>query len=281
MANFISLPKILRTLAVAVLAVFWYQYVLISLASSFVTLPRLFPPYSAFGMLLVVFFAAAHAWYALGPRNAATFFGLSVLLTWWIEQFGVVSGLVFGRYHYTSSGFLIGDVPIEIPLLWFGLLYLGYTLANAIGGHVRGVWQGWPELAWLSLLGAAVVTARDAVIEPILARPGVLNRPWVWEEAGEYFGVPVQNFVGWMFTAFVIYIIYRSLERVHALRPLGRPTHSFMLLPVMFYVGLMVVDLMNANIPSELPIIALFAMGVPALIAAWNIVVGSAVGWRE
>lgn len=253
------------------LVVFLYQYILIPLAHPFAELPLLFPPYSAFGMLLVVFFAAAHAWYALGVRNAAVFFGVSVLVTWCIEEVGVRTGLIFGKYHYTSSGPMLGDVPIEIPLLWFGLLYLGYAIANAIAGHHDGARASWFWLLWLSFLGAAVVTARDAVIEPILARPGVFGRPWVWEETGEYFGVPVQNFFGWMLTAFIVLAAYHLYERARPAVPLGARSRSFMLLPVLFYAGLMAVDLMSPIAPRGLMPIGLFGMGVPALVAAMNI----------
>jgi putative membrane protein len=263
-----NLNIVVHRLSAVFFAVFVYQYVIVP----WIALSPLFPPHSAFGMLLVVFFAAAHAWYALGPRNAAAFFGLSVLLTWWIEQFGVVSGLVFGKYHYTSSSFMLGDVPYEVPFLWFGLLYLGYAIANAIGGQAGASRSSWSHLAWLSFVGAVVVTGRDAVIEPILARPGVLNRPWVWDESGEYFGVPFQNFVGWILTAFIVYALYRAYERTHPPRPLGPRSFVFLLLPVLFYAGLGLVDLIGGRGPSELPLIAFFAMGLPALLAVAGLV---------
>ncbi len=266
-------PKFLRTLASAFVAIFFYQYILIPLAGPAVKLPLLFSPYSAFGMLLVVFFSAAHAWYALGLRNAAVFFGMSVLITWCIEEFGVRTGLIFGAYYYTSPGPLVGHVPVEIPLLWFGLLYLGYALANAIGGRLfAGQGGGRSRLVWLSLLGAAVVMARDAVIEPILAQPWMLGRPWVWEESGAYFGVPVQNFFGWMLTAFIVFVAYRSYERTHPTAPLAPRARFFELLPVLFYAGLMAVDLMNPLAPPGLLSVGLIGMGIPALIAGANIV---------
>lgn len=264
--------KLLRALAFAFVAVFFYQYILIPLVGSAVELPLLFSPYSVFGMLLVVFFSVAHAWYTLGLRSAAAFFGLSIVLTWCIEELGVRTGLIFGAYHYTSSGPLVGHVPVEIPFLWFGLLYLGYSLANAIGERVFMQYREKLRLVWLSVLGAVIVTARDALIEPILAQLWVIGRPWVWEESGMYFGVPVQNFFGWMLTAFTVFVAYRSYERMHPGVPIGARSRFFELLPVLFYVGLMVVDVMNPLAPPGLLFVGLIGMAIPALVAGVNIV---------
>ncbi|MEY4731402.1 MAG: hypothetical protein RL681_348 [Candidatus Parcubacteria bacterium] len=271
MTNTAPLSKIVRALSIAFLALYWYRYILVPFAYPFIVLPTIFSPYSAFGMLLVVLFSAAHAWDALGWRHAAIFFGVSMLLTWGIEEVGVRTGLIFGQYHYTSLGPMIGSVPAEVPLLWFGLLYLGFALANAIVGNAVVLRERWTELVWLSFVGATIVTARDAVIEPILARPGVMNRPWVWEETGAYFGVPIQNFFGWMAVALAVFMAYRWFEHRHRSRPLGSQTRFIRILPVAFYVGLMVADLIGGKGPSELPVIAVFAMGLPSLMAARNI----------
>jgi putative membrane protein len=55
------------------------------------------------------------------------------------------------------------------------------------------------------------MTASDLVVDPILSGPTF--RAWVWETAGPYYGVPVQNYLGWIVTAFTVYLLYRSVER--------------------------------------------------------------------
>src|SRR5450759_3783108 len=44
---------------------------------------------------------------------------------------------------------------------------------------------------------------------------------WVWERGGPYYGVPVQNYLGWIVTTFTAYVLYRSVERRWTLQPVG------------------------------------------------------------
>jgi putative membrane protein len=55
------------------------------------------------------------------------------------------------------------------------------------------------------------MTAWDLVVDPILSGPTV--GAWVWERGGSYYGVPLQNSLGWIVTTFTIYVLYRSVER--------------------------------------------------------------------
>jgi putative membrane protein len=50
------------------------------------------------------------------------------------------------------------------------------------------------------LLGAYLLTAWDLVLDPAMAHPGLALNFWVWHAAGPYFGMPVQNFLGWTAT---------------------------------------------------------------------------------
>ena len=35
-----------------------------------------------------------------------------------------------------------------------------------------------------------------------------LDRAWIWRDGGRFFGVPLSNFVGWYFTAFLFYLAF-------------------------------------------------------------------------
>ena len=49
------------------------------------------------------------------------------------EQFGIVSGLIFGPYEYTDRlQPKLLDVPIVIPLCWFAIVYFAHVLTNLI-----------------------------------------------------------------------------------------------------------------------------------------------------
>jgi uncharacterized membrane protein len=216
-------------------------------------------------MLLVVF-SLCHAVGALGGRHAAVFFVLSAVVSWVFEQAGVATGAVFGPYHYTDAlGPKLGDVPVLIPGAWFMMIYPSYVIAGLLAdGRPFGTRGGWRRVAWLALVGAAVMTAWDVVVDPILSGPSF--RAWVWERGGPYFGVPVQNYVGWLLTTFTVYALYRAWEHQRPLSAAPRGA-AVTALPLVAY-GAMLVSNLVAGGPAGLAVIGPFVMGVPLLIAA-------------
>jgi putative membrane protein len=172
-------------------------------------------------IVLLLLFSVWHASVALGVRLALAFFAITTVTSWIFEEIGVVTGLVYGPYHYTSTlGPWLGSVPVLIPLAWFMLIYPSYVVANLIvDGWPVGTPGGRGHLVRLALVGALVMTAWDLVVDPILTGPTV--GAWVWERGGPYYGVPLQNFLGWVATTFTVYLLYRSVERRSMPQPPG------------------------------------------------------------
>ena len=217
---------------------------------------------------LLVAFSVCHAAYALSPRNAGVFFAISAVVSWIFEQAGVSTGFVFGPYHYTDVlGPKLGDVPVLIPGAWFAMIYPSYVIAGLlVDGRPYGTRGSWARVVWLAAVGAAVMTAWDVVVDPILSGPGF--RAWIWEQGGPYFGVPLRNYAGWLVTTFVVYLLYRAWE-------LGSPAPAGQLaaagsmaawLPLVAYGAMLAANLVSSG-PPELAVIGPFVMGVPLLAA--------------
>ena len=172
-------------------------------------------------IVILLLFSLWHASVALGLRLTLAFFAITTVTSWIFEEAGVVTGLIFGSYHYTATlGPWLGSVPVLIPLAWFMLVYPSYVVANLIvDGWPVGTPGGRGHLVRLALFGALVMTAWDLVVDPILSGPIV--GAWVWERGGPYYGVPVQNYLGWIVTTFTAYVLYRSVERRWTLQPVG------------------------------------------------------------
>jgi len=172
-------------------------------------------------IVILLLFSLWHASVALGVRLTLAFFAITTVTSWIFEEIGVATGLVYGSYHYTATlGPWLGSVPVLIPLAWFMLVYPSYALANLIvDGWPVGTPGGRGHLVRLALVGALVMTAWDLVVDPILSGPTV--GAWVWERGGPYYGVPVQNYLGWIVTTFTAYVLYRSVERRWTLQPVG------------------------------------------------------------
>ena len=130
----------------------------------------------------------------LGWRRTAIFFVAACGLSLSAELIGTSTGYPFGNYEYTAGlGVkILGRVPFSIPLSWF---YMG--LASFLLGGVLSRWRPVSSV----VLGAWLLTAWDLVLDPAMAHPSLALNFWVWHTAGPYFGMPVQNFVGWTATS--------------------------------------------------------------------------------
>ena len=215
--------------------------------------------------VILLLFSLWHASYALGARLTVAFFGITAVTSWTFEEVGVATGLVYGPYHYTSTlGPWLGSVPILIPLAWFMMVYPSYVLANLIlDGEPVGSPGGRGHLLGLALLGALVMAAWDLVVDPILSGPTF--GAWVWETGGPYFGVPVQNYLGWVVTTLTVYLLYRSVERRWRPQSAGPMTLCPSGLPVLAYAAMMVTNLLSGAAPAALAVIAPVAMGMPVV----------------
>lgn len=257
-------------LAIVLLCLFAYEGVLRALLLGIVRLPLLPGGLTAL-TTIVGLCSLAHAWYSLGGRNTLAFFGLSAAVSWVFEQVGVATGLVFGAYHYTDYlGARLGDVPLLIPLAWFMMIYPSYVIANlALERRPTGTPAGMARLIRLAAVSAVVMTLWDLVIDPILSGPSV--RAWIWETGGPYFGIPVQNYVGWLLTTFTVYLAYRAVEQRFAPVPLGPVTDGVAALAVATYAVMAASDLLSGVAPAGLAVIGVVAMGVPLVVAVWRL----------
>ena len=259
--------------AIALLAVFGYDAVLRLAVSGVVALPSV-PGGLKMLTAVLALFSLAHAWYALGVRHTLAFFGLSAVISWAFEQAGVATGLVFGAYHYTDYlGPKLGHVPYLIPLAWFMMIYPSYVIANlALARRPTGTPPGFVPLVGLAAASAGAMTVWDLVIDPILSGPSA--RAWIWESGGPYFGIPIQNYLGWLATTFAVYLAYRAVEQRVASAPVGSMPAWVAALPVAAYALMLASNLLSGAAPAAVAPIGLVLMGIPIAVATvrlWRI----------
>ncbi len=254
------------------LAVLFFYAIAYHALGYIIVLPPL-PESTMVVTLMAWVFSLCHAAYTLGGRRALIFFAIGAAISWLLEEIGVATGAIYGAYHYTDAlGPKLGYVPLLIPIAWFMMIYPSHVIANLIGtGKPAGVGGGVVRIAWLSALGAMTMTAWDMLIDPGMSSPP--EQAFVWERGGAYFGVPLQNFLGWLLTAFLIYLAYRLVERKIGIKPMAPVTTSVAALPLVAYGIFMFNGLIPGVAANEaLRIIALFVMGFPLLAAAGRLV---------
>jgi uncharacterized membrane protein len=272
----------LLRLALVFLALFIYSSIIRPLLEPlFSELPRI-PGGIGIKTLFMMLFSVFHSAFVLGWRHTLLFFGITVAVSWSYEHVGVETGLIYGAYHYTDVlGLKLGHVPIIIPIAWFMMIYPSYIIANLLAGGrqkiimIRGNKGNnnysnnrttIQQILWLAFLSAVVMTAWDLVVDPYLSGP--TERAWIWEERGQYFGVPLHNFGGWLLTTFTIYFLFQLLSerkfQISRSRPVSTP---IILLPLIGYGAMMITNIIPGE-PPELRIIGPIVMGIPLAIAA-------------
>jgi putative membrane protein len=143
---------------------------------------------------------AIYAYRTLGLRNWLSFMLPAVLISLSSELLGTSTGFPFGNYSYLSGlGYKIaGLVPFTIPLSWFYLGLTSYLLARAGLSRVFAQRYGWLAQVGAIVIGASLLTSWDFVLDPAMSQTAMPF--WYWHQPGAFFGMPYQNFVGWMGT---------------------------------------------------------------------------------
>ncbi|MEM7725152.1 MAG: gamma-carotene 1'-hydroxylase CruF [Cyanobacteria bacterium P01_A01_bin.45] len=153
------------------------------------------------GVVYMILGAAAMFLYLkrnLGINSAIAFVLPSIVISLGAELLGTSTGFPFGDYSYLSGlGYKIaGLVPFTIPLSWFYLGCAAYLLAR-VGLQVDQK----PTLLRHGIaifLGALLLTSWDFILDPAMSQTSLPF--WYWEQPGAFFGMPYQNFFGWMGT---------------------------------------------------------------------------------
>jgi len=162
---------------------------------------------SRFTIPLVTLTGFAFAFLIAGQREgwgrALRLLALVFIVSLLFESVGVATGWVYGPYHYTDQLGLkfLGLVPYLIPVAWFMMSYPSFVIADRL---VPSGWSRWQRILAVAAVGGLVMTAWDLVMDPIMVARG----NWVWDAKGAYFGIPLQNFLGWWLTIFTTFALY-------------------------------------------------------------------------
>jgi uncharacterized membrane protein len=119
-----------------------------------------------------------------------------------LESLSLRIGFPFGHYSFTDfMGPKILQLPILLVLAYLGIGYCCWVLSLLTLGYrnksltlTRGLMS--------SLLASFTMVAWDCSMEAIWS---TVDRAWIWRDGGFFFGVPLSNFLGWYFTAFLFY----------------------------------------------------------------------------
>jgi lycopene beta-cyclase len=141
-----------------------------------------------------VFIIVQNQW---GLAKTLKIFAIIALFSWGAEYIGSTTGIPFGSYEYTEvlQPQLLG-VPMLIPVAWFMLLPSAWVIAQLIVGEGESLKK---KAAFVGM-SALALTAWDLFLDPQMVGWGF----WRWETPSGYFGIPYENYLGWLVVATLI-----------------------------------------------------------------------------
>jgi len=242
------------------------------------------------GLLIVVLHVLPPALFAIvhGKRLYTTsgivvFIALCLVVGAFFESLALRTGFPFGRYFFTG---LMGPKLLQLPVLlvvaYIGMGYLAWIVGLLMLGSPGKSLSG-SKVVFLPLVASFVMVAWDVAMDAVWAN---IDRAWVWEDGGAYFGVPLSNFFGWYLTVYVIYQAFALYLRGRPLQPL---TRDYYRLAILFYAasaagnmllwfqaspGAVVIDQagrgwMISDIVGVCVLVSIFVMGAFA-VTAWS-----------
>jgi putative membrane protein len=153
---------------------------------------------------LLLLLLAAPSFLALvrwaGTRRGLAALGVVSLMALVIELAAVVTGIPYGNFGYSEGlGYLVMDlVPWVVPFAFIPLLLGAWAAAYRLGGKDPALWIG---------TTAVLLVGVDLAIDPGAVAAGF----WAWDIPGAWYGVPVVNFLGWLFTGCITAAVLTAL----------------------------------------------------------------------
>jgi putative membrane protein len=166
---------------------------------------------------MIVLHTLAHRWYAFAFviaffwaataerswRSALRFLAVATGISLAAEYLSTHMGFPYGRYDYIAttrgSELYVSNIPLFVPISFGTVVWAGRALANRVNAS-SGV---------LILGGALFAAAIDLVIDPMTLRGGSWFLGWLYSyrAAGQWFGVPLSNYAGWILVSVLILLV--------------------------------------------------------------------------
>ncbi len=199
----------------------------------------------SFHVIPPALFAVIHGARVYRARGILVFAGLCLGVGTIFESISLRTGFPFGHYRFTDlMGPQIAGLPMLLALAYVGMGYLSWVVGLALLGDENNRLSR-RRIVLLPLVASIVMTAWDLSMEAVWAD---IDHAWVWQDGGFYYGVPISNFFGWLFTTYVFYQLFALY--LQSRKPLPADTDHW-LLAILFYF-LSAAGNLLINVPTSL-----------------------------
>lgn len=177
-----------------ILVIFSLVFFAVGVGMSFI------PPeqFAEIGSIIAVSMISLPAFYGMwkifGIRGiiAIVVLGIFALI---IESIGIHTGWPYSPFEYTMPfGYrLLGTTPWTVFIAWSPLVIGAYLLAH-----------NWFKQNWTRfIIYLGILVGSDIILDPGAVARGL----WKYTNGGLWFDVPLQNFVGWIISGSIAYVL--------------------------------------------------------------------------
>jgi putative membrane protein len=183
--------------------------IIVALSAFFVTQLEFKPEYSTISVFFMVLLCVPTYYYFIKKTNTKrailTIFLLSIF-SMIIESIGVITGFPYGSFDYgTRLGTKIGVIPWTVSFGWVPLIIASWSITKNFFKKEKYY------LLKQIITGTLILVIFDLVLDPGAAKLGF----WEWGVNGIYYGIPISNYLGWIFSGIIGISIITLLMKKH------------------------------------------------------------------
>lgn len=181
--------------------------------------------YPLIASLFPIIFALPLVFILFRSYPFAKIFLLLTLLSFFaltIETVGVLTGFPYGHFIYTDlfAFKLFETTPIIVPFGWIPIVVGAYSLVQKFGFNSA-------KKSYLVFIALILLT--DAIVDPGAVKLGM----WAYRDGGVYYGVPLSNFLGWILSGTVAFLLLN-----HFLKTSNRQIIFYFACLLMYWTGI-------------------------------------------
>lgn len=159
--------------------------------------------------LLLLLIMVMHGSLSYGWKGFGTYVGIVGVASFLLEACSIATGFPFGFYHHQGAP---GPAPLGVPVsVMTGYIVLGWfawTLARLITRQIPWKISGIERFV-TPIVGGFILAGFDYPLDPI---GSTVREMWVFRDPGGQFGVPLTNYLGWIFTGWASFQLFALLE---------------------------------------------------------------------
>lgn len=161
-----------------------------------------------------------------GYRKTIIFAFVGYFLAWLSEFASIHIGIPYGHYYYIYTTkdieLWVFGVPLMDSMSFVFLAYASYSMALFVVCPVvfenRNIFvletKRHRQGVFTRVLGAILFMYLDIIIDPVALQGNkwFLGQIYGYAESGEYFGIPLSNFIGWFVVGFFLIMALQKID---------------------------------------------------------------------